>query len=110
MYSVDNRKWEPVLDYTREHNITFIPWFPLAGGNKEALTVLDQIAQKHGATPQQITLSRLLHHSPNILLIPGTSKVKHLEENMKTAGIQFSLEDMAALDKKSGLILVGAVQ
>lgn len=99
MYSVDNRKWEPVLDYTREHNIAFIPWFPLAGGNKEALATLDQIAQKHGATPQQIALSWLLYHSPNILLIPGTSKVKHLEENMKTADIQLSPEDMAALDK-----------
>ena len=99
MYSVDNRKWEPVLDYTREHNIAFIPWFPLAGGNKEALAALDQIAQKHGATPQQIALSWLLHHSPNILLIPGTSKVKHLEENMKTADIQLLPEDMAVLDK-----------
>ena len=99
MYSVDNRKWEPVLDYTREYNIAFIPWFPLAGGNKEALAALDQIAQKHGATPQQIALSWLLHHSPNILLIPGTSKVKHLEENMKTADIQLLPEDMAVLDK-----------
>lgn len=99
MYSVDNRKWEPVLDYAREHNIAFIPWFPLAGGNKGALAALDQIAQKHGATSQQIALSWLLHHSPNILLIPGTSKVKHLEENIKTADIQLLPEDMAALDK-----------
>ncbi|OGX91868.1 aldo/keto reductase [Hymenobacter coccineus] len=99
MYSVDNRKWEPVLDYTRENNIAFIPWYPLSGGNKEALAALDQVAQKHGATQQQIALSWLLHHSPNILLIPGTSKVKHLEENMKTADIQLSSENMAALDK-----------
>ncbi|MGI4871650.1 MAG: aldo/keto reductase [Janthinobacterium lividum] len=99
MYSVDNRKWEPVLDYTREQGMAFIPWFPLAGGNAEALAALDQLAQKHGATPAQIALSWLLHHSPNILLIPGTSKVAHLEENMKTADIQLSAEDMAALDK-----------
>ncbi|AWM33698.1 aldo/keto reductase [Hymenobacter nivis] len=99
MYSVDNRKWEPVLDYTCAHNIAFIPWFPLSGGNKEALAALDQIAKKYGATQQQIALSWLLHRSPNILLIPGTSKVKHLEENMKTAKIQLSSEDMAALDK-----------
>ena len=88
-----------MLDYTREHNIAFIPWFPLAGGNKDALAALDQIAKKHGATQQQIALSWLLHHLPNILLIPGTSKVKHLEENIKTAKIQLSSEDMAALDK-----------
>jgi len=99
MYSVDNRKWEPVLDYTRKQNMAFIPWFPLSGGNKEALAALDGVAKKHDATRQQIALSWLLHHSPNILLIPGTSKVKHLEENMKTADIQLSEEDMAALDK-----------
>ena len=99
MYSVDNRKWEPVLDYTREQNMAFIPWYPLAGGNAEALKALDQVAQKHGATQQQIALSWLLHHSPNILLIPGTSKVNHLEENVKTADIRLSAEDMAALDK-----------
>jgi pyridoxine 4-dehydrogenase len=99
MYSVDNRKWEAVLDYTREQNMAFIPWYPLSGGNAEALNALDQIAQKHGATQQQIALSWLLHHSPNILLIPGTSKVNHLEENVKTADIALSEEDMATLDK-----------
>jgi pyridoxine 4-dehydrogenase len=99
MYSVDNRKWEAVLDYTRAQDMAFIPWYPLSGGNKEALAALDTLAKKHGATPQQIALSWLLHHSPNILLIPGTSKVKHLEENMKTADIQLSAEDMATLDK-----------
>jgi pyridoxine 4-dehydrogenase len=99
MYSVDNRKWEAVLDYTRAQNMAFIPWFPLSGGNKEALAALDQLARKHGATQQQIALSWLLHHSPNILLIPGTSQVKHLEENMKTADIHLSAEDMATLDK-----------
>ena len=99
MYSVDNRKWEAVLDYTRAQNMAFIPWYPLAGGNAEALKALDQVAQKHGATPQQIALSWLLHHSPNILLIPGTSKVSHLEENVKTADIALSAEDMATLDK-----------
>ena len=99
MYSVDNRKWEPVLDYTREQGMAFIPWYPLAGGNAEALAALDDVAKKHHATQQQIALSWLLHHSPNILLIPGTSKVNHLEENVKTADIALSAEDMAALDK-----------
>ena len=98
MYSVENRKWEAELNYTREQNIAFIPWFPLGGGNADALKALDQIAAQHGVKPQQIALSWLLHHSPNILLIPGTSKVKHLEENMKTADIHLSAEDMKALD------------
>jgi pyridoxine 4-dehydrogenase len=98
MYSVDNRKWEAELTYTREQGMAFIPWYPLAGGNAQALAALEATAQKHGATTQQIALSWLLHHSPNILLIPGTSKVKHLEENLKTADIQLSAEDLAALD------------
>ena len=98
MYSVDNRKWEAELDYTRENNIAFIPWYPLGGGNDDALAPLDQLAHQHDATRQQIALSWLLHHLPNILLIPGTSKVKHLEENMQAADIQLSAEDMAALD------------
>jgi pyridoxine 4-dehydrogenase len=97
MYSVENRKWEAELTYTREQNIAFIPWYPLGGGNTNALKALDHLAQKHGVKPQQIALSWLLHHSPNILLIPGTSKVKHLEENMKTTDIQLSPEDMESL-------------
>ncbi|MBO2011690.1 aldo/keto reductase [Hymenobacter negativus] len=97
MYSVENRKWEAEMTYTREQNIAFIPWYPLGGGNADALKALDQLAAKHGVKPQQIALSWLLHHSPNILLIPGTSKVKHLEENMKTADIHLSAEDMQAL-------------
>ena len=98
MYSVENRKWEAELAYTREQHIAFIPWFPLGGGNADALKALNHIAARHGVKPQQIALSWLLHHSPNILLIPGTSKVKHLEENMKTADIRLSAADMQALD------------
>ncbi|GAB3572709.1 aldo/keto reductase [Hymenobacter daeguensis] len=98
MYSVENRKWEAELTYTREQHIAFIPWYPLGGGNANALKALDQLASRHGVKPQQIALSWLLHHSPNILLIPGTSKVKHLEENMKTADIRLSADDLQALD------------
>ncbi|WP_046246755.1 aldo/keto reductase [Hymenobacter terrenus] len=101
MYSVDNRKWEAELTYTRDQGIAFIPWYPLGGGNAQTLAALDQLAQQHQATPQQIALSWLLHHSPNILLIPGTSKVKHLEENLKAADIHLSSEDMQALDVTS---------
>jgi aryl-alcohol dehydrogenase-like predicted oxidoreductase len=98
MYSVENRKWEAELTYTREENIAFIPWYPLGGGNAGALKALDQLAAKYHVKPQQIALSWLLHHSSNILLIPGTSKVKHLEENMKTADIHLSAEDMQVLN------------
>ena len=94
MYSVDNRKWEPVLEYCKENEFAFIPWYPLNAGNVHALEVLNKLSQKHNATAHQIALSWLLHHADNILLIPGTSKVKHLEENYKATEIQLSQEDM----------------
>lgn len=98
MYSVDNRKWEAELEYCQQKNIAFIPWYPLNAGNVQAVNKLTQIGQKYHASAHQIALSWLLHHSPNILLIPGTSKVKHLEENYKAAEIQLSAEDMQALN------------
>ncbi|TGE10549.1 aldo/keto reductase [Hymenobacter fodinae] len=98
MYSVDNRKWEAELEYCEQNDMAFIPWYPLSGGNTQALNKLEQIGQKYDASKQQIALSWLLHRSPNILLIPGTSKVKHLEENVKAASISLSQEDMDALE------------
>jgi pyridoxine 4-dehydrogenase len=85
MYSVDNRKWENELQYCEQNNIAFIPWYPLNAGNVQAVNKLTQIGQKYNA--------------PNILLIPGTSKVKHLEENYKAAEIHLSAEDLQELDK-----------
>lgn len=99
MYSVDNRKWEKELDYCQEQNIAFIPWYPLNGGNLEVMNKLTGIGRQYDATPQQVALSWLLHRAPNILLIPGTSKVKHLEENVKAADIKLSEADMQELNK-----------
>jgi pyridoxine 4-dehydrogenase len=101
MYSVDNRKWEPVLEYCKVNNIAFIPWFPLNAGNVEAQEKIKQIAQKHHATTHQVALSWLLHHADNILLIPGTSSVEHLEENMKTAALELTTGDIQILDSIS---------
>ena len=99
MYSVDNRKWESVLQYCKKNHIAFIPWFPLSGGNASALEKINKIAEKHKASVHQIALSWLLHHSNNILLIPGTSSVAHLEENVQSASIDLSEEDMNELDR-----------
>ncbi|MBT1702864.1 aldo/keto reductase [Chryseosolibacter indicus] len=99
MYSVDNRKWESVLEYCEDNNMAFIPWYPLNAGNVKALEKLGKIAQKHNATAHQVALSWLLHHSPNILLIPGTSSVKHLEENFKAKDISLSEEDIVELEE-----------
>ena len=101
MYSVDNRQWEPVLEYCQANNIAFIPWFPLNAGNVDTSDKLNQIAQKRNATVHQVALSWLLHHADNILLIPGTSSVDHLEENMKAAEVELSSGDMYMLDSIS---------
>ncbi|MCJ8209846.1 aldo/keto reductase [Mucilaginibacter sp. RS28] len=98
MYSVDNRKWEDVLEYCEEHNIAFIPWYPLSGGNVHAVETLKRVAERNQATVHQVALSWLLHHKDNILLIPGTSSVKHLEENMKAADLELSELDMEELN------------
>jgi len=99
MYSVDNRKWEPVLEYCKENNIAFIPWFPLNAANVASQDKLKQVAGKYHATVYQVALSWLLHHADNILLIPGTSSVSHLEENMKTGSIALTEDDMSELDR-----------
>jgi pyridoxine 4-dehydrogenase len=98
MYSVDNRKWEAVLEYTRKNNIAFIPWYPLNAGNVAAQQILKNIADRNKATVHQVALSWLLHHADNILLIPGTSRVKHLEDNMKAASLDLSEQDLRELN------------
>ncbi|HWD89615.1 MAG TPA: aldo/keto reductase [Mucilaginibacter sp.] len=97
-YSVDNREWEPVLEYCRDNNIAFIPWFPLSAGNVDAEEKIKLVAEKHRVTPHQVALSWLLYHSDNILLIPGTSSVKHLEENMQSAQLELTDGDLEILD------------
>jgi len=99
MYSVDNRKWDEVLDYSTQNNIAFIPWYPLNAGNVNILEILQEVAKKHRAAAQQIALAWLLHRADNILLIPGTSKVAHLEENLQSASIELDEEDLEKLDK-----------
>ncbi|ENN86389.1 aldo/keto reductase [Rhizobium freirei PRF 81] len=98
-YNLVERTSEDVLDYCQKHNIGFIPWFPLAAGDlaKEG-SLLDTIAKKHGAAPSQIALAWVLKRSPVMLPIPGTGKVKHLEENTAAVNIVLSDEEFAALD------------
>lgn len=98
-YNLVDRGSEDVLDYCEANGIGFIPWYPLAAGDlAKPGSVLDQVAHKHNAAPSQIALAWVLKRSPVILPIPGTSKVKHLEENVAAADIQLSDEDFVALD------------
>lgn len=98
-YSVSERKWESVLDYCKEQNIAFIPFLPMGGGKEmQGESVLQKVAAKHNVTIRQIALSWLLHHADNIILIPGTSNIAHLEENMAAGEIELSDEDIHELD------------
>ena len=90
-YNLTTRKSEDVLNYCETHNLGFIPWFPVAAGKlAEPGGKLDQLAKKHNATVAQLSIAWLLHRSPVMLPIPGTSSVEHLEENMKSADLHLT--------------------
>ena len=90
-YNLGNRKSEAVLDYCERENIAFIPWFPVAAGKlAQPGGKLDELAKRHGTTVSQLSLAWLLHRSPVMLPIPGTSSVAHLEENVKAADVTLS--------------------
>jgi len=98
LYNLGNRQWEALVDYTAKRNMAFIPWFPLASGPDKLAEKIKAVAAKHNATTAQVALAWLLKRSPNILLIPGTSSVEHLEENMKAGEIQLNEEEFKALN------------
>ncbi|MFT4183519.1 MAG: aldo/keto reductase [Rhizobium sp.] len=108
-YNLVDRTSEDVLDYSTKHGIGFIPWFPLAAGDlaREG-SLLDIIARKHGAAPSQIALAWVLKRSPVMLPIPGTSKVKHLEENTAAVNITLSDEEFSALDAEGKRVFAAA--
>lgn len=96
-FHLNERQWNDVIDYCEDHGIGFIPWNPLGAGKLDS-DRLRSVAERHDATPMQIALSWLLELSPNMLPIPGTSRVKHLKENVKAASIKLTDQDMAELD------------
>ena len=99
LYNLTDRTSEDVLDHCTAQGIGFIPWYPLASGTlAKPGGVLDAIVHKTGATPSQIALAWVLKRSPVMLPIPGTSKVKHLEDNVRAAEITLSDENFKALD------------
>ncbi len=101
MYNLVTRTHEAVLDYCTENNIGFIPWFPLAAGDlAKPGSLLDTLAKQKGATPSQIALAWILKRSPVMLPIPGTSSVKHLEENVAAANLTLTDEEFAQLDQQ----------
>jgi pyridoxine 4-dehydrogenase len=99
LYNVGDRQHEDVLQYCEKNGLAFIPWFPVAAGKlAKPGGKLDKLAKQHGATVSQLSLAWLLHRSPVMLPIPGTSSVAHLEENMKAAEITLSSDEMKAIE------------
>jgi pyridoxine 4-dehydrogenase len=91
LYNIGDRQHEDVLEYCAKNKLAFIPWFPVAAGKlTQPGGKLDSAAKAHGATLSQLSLAWLLHHSPVMLPIPGTSSIEHLEENIAAAGVQLS--------------------
>jgi pyridoxine 4-dehydrogenase len=98
LYNLTNRSSEAVLEFCAENGIGFIPWIPIGSGSlAQPGGPLAELAARSKATPAQLALAWLLRRSPVILPIPGTSKVDHLEENMKAADVTLSDADYEAL-------------
>jgi pyridoxine 4-dehydrogenase len=98
-YNIGDRDHEDTLEYCEKHGIAFIPWFPVAAGKlAQPGGKLDEAAKKHDATVSQLSLAWLLHHSPVILPIPGTSSVEHLEENVKALDLELNDAEWAEIE------------
>ena len=99
-YNIADREHEDVVEYCHANGLAFIPWFPLATGKLAGEGgVLDSAAKRHGVSPAQLALAWVMQRSPFMLPIPGTSKVAHLEDNMKAAGVELSADEFAELEK-----------
>ncbi len=98
MYNLANRGDDALIDELAEAGIAYVPFFPLGGFNPLQSEALDQEARALGATPMQVALAWLLQRSPNILLIPGTSSVAHLRENVAAASLVLTADTIERLD------------
>ena len=102
LYNVAHRNDDSFIEDLAEQGIAYVPFFPLGGFTPLQSSVLDATAAALQATPMQVALAWLLHRSPNILLIPGTSSVEHLRENLSAAKLQLSPQTIADLDSIGG--------
>ena len=99
-YNIGNRKSEETLKYCEANQLGFIPWFPVAAGDlAKPGGVLDEAAKRHDATVAQLALAWLLHRSPVMLPIPGTSSTEHLEENVAAADLKLSEDEWIAIEQ-----------
>ncbi len=98
LYNLANRWDDELIDRLAEQGIAYVPFFPLGGFTPLQSSALSAVADRLGVRPMSVALAWLLQRSPNILLIPGTSSVAHLRENVAGAGITLSEQDLAELD------------
>jgi pyridoxine 4-dehydrogenase len=99
LYNVSERKYESTLAYCEQNKLGFIPWFPVAAGTlARPGGPLDAAAKRHHATVAQLSLGWLLHRSPVMLPIPGTSSMEHLEENIAAASVELSADEWKAIE------------
>ena len=98
-YNLAHRGDDPLVDSLAAAGIAYVPFFPLGGFSPLQSTTLSDVARELGATPMQVALAWLLQRSPNILLIPGTSSVAHLRENLAAATLELPPHAVAALDR-----------
>ncbi len=102
LYNIGDRQHEDTLEFCEQHNIAFIPWFPVAAGKlaKEG-GPLDTAAKRHGVSVAELALAWLLHRSPVILPIPGTSSVQHLEQNTAAAGLKLEAAEWKSIEAEA---------
>jgi aryl-alcohol dehydrogenase-like predicted oxidoreductase len=98
-YNLANRHDDGLIDDLARQSIAYVPFFPLGGFTPLQSSTLTTVADRLRATPMQVALAWLLHRSPNILLIPGTSSVAHLRENLAAAQLVLSPETLTELDE-----------
>ncbi|WP_019586636.1 aldo/keto reductase family oxidoreductase [Deinococcus apachensis] len=98
LYNVARREDDAFLGDLARQGIAYVPFFPLGGFSPLQSDTLSSVAQTLGATPMQVALAWLLHRSPNVLVIPGTSSVTHLRENVAAAALALPAEALAQLD------------
>jgi len=98
-FNLANRHDDPLVDDLARQGIPYVPFFPLGGFHPLQSSILSSVAGRLGATPMQVALSWLLHRAPNILLIPGTSSLAHLRENLAAGQLALTGETLAELDE-----------
>jgi pyridoxine 4-dehydrogenase len=97
-YNIANRRDDALIESTAAQGIAYVPYFPLGGFSSLQSGELDAVAKRLDATPLAVALAWLLHRSPNMLLIPGTSSVAHLRDNVAGAGLSLPADAVAELD------------